>query len=490
MNKKNITKLLNRRQVLKYGLYGSIAAAAPALWTTGCAKFKPQKKPNVLLILLDTARADKFSSMGYKRNTSPNIDAFFAQGTIFQKAYSTACWTLPAHGSLFTGLYPIESGANSETLHLPQTHKTLAQAMTNAGYDTTAFICNSWVSAERGFARGFNEYNEMWRESQRIGTKTNAEEAAVTKTVQWLEKRKNIKNPFFLFMNLNGIHLPYRAKKPFLSQFLKNKYNNKEINRIASITAMWPYLAGKYKLSKKDFQIMNDLYDAEVVFTDYLVKQVFDQLTSMGILDDTLVILTSDHGENLGEHGRIDHNLSMHETTLHIPLMMRYPNRFKPATRDDDLVSILDIAPTILDICGVNKEMQNLNIEKTSLVSQNRDARVFIIASNEKPRAGIALMKQQYPQFDTKTIDYRLRTIRTKLHKLIWTVDKDMQLFDLKNDPRELKNLANSQPEIKNKLHKILVSWLKQTSSAAGTAYFKGQDEESLKLLRSLGYIK
>lgn len=170
--------------------------------------------------------------------------------------------------------------------------------------------------------------------------------------------------------------------------------------------------------------------------------------------------------------------------------MMRYPKTFKPDTRDDNLVSILDIAPTILDICGVNKEMQNLNIEKTSLVSQNRDARAFIIASNEKPRAGIALMKQQHPQFDTKTIDYRLRTIRTKLHKLIWTVDKDMQLFDLKNDPRELKNIAISQPEIKNKLHKILVSWLKQTSSATGTAYFRGQDEESLKLLRSLGYIK
>jgi len=118
-------------------------------------------KPNVVLIVLDTLRGDRLSCMGYNRPTTPHIDAIAAQGTLYTHAFSTCFWTLPAHASLFTGLHPLQAGATSETLHLPADNTTVAEALSGAGYRTAAYVCNSWVSKERGFSQGFGEYIEM-----------------------------------------------------------------------------------------------------------------------------------------------------------------------------------------------------------------------------------------------------------------------------------------------------------------------------------------
>lgn len=493
-NKQRVTGAVSRREVLKYGLYGGLAAITPALWVSGCAGLKKSKRPNVLLIVLDTARVDRFSCMGYERNTSPNIDSIFSEGVIYDNAYSTACWTLPSHASLFTGLYPIQAGATSETLQLPAANITLAQALAEAGYDTIGFNCNGWLSLERGFAKGFEKYNEMWREQNRPDITQSKGPIEVTATqwaIQWLEKRKKQHKPFFMFINLNCIHLPYLPPEPFLSRFVGNKgYNNEEVNRVAAIKSWWQQLAGKLKLSKRDYRILSDLYDGEVGLADRCVGQIVHQLKTSGILDDTLLIVTSDHGENLGEHGRIDHNLSLHETTLHIPLMMRYPPAFKPATRVDDFVSIVDIAPTILDLCRQTEAIEKIKPTQTSLARNDRKRRAFIIAANERPLNGIGLMKERYPEFDTTAIDYRLRAIRTNPYKLIWTVNKGTELFDLNADPGETHNLAGREVEVQAKLSNLLKSWANQIPSAKDISLMKSQDTESLEILRSLGYIK
>lgn len=490
-NKQRVTGAVSRREVLKYGLYGGLAAITPALWVSGCAGLKKSKRPNVLLIVLDTARVDRFSCMGYERNTSPNIDSIFSEGVIYDNAYSTACWTLPSHASLLTGLYPVQAGATSETLQLPSFNTTLAECLKNADYDTAAFVCNSWVSAERGFAKGFTQFHEMWRRARRTTSNPKIEIDATNEILSWLGSRKSSKKPFFAFVNLNCVHLPYQPLEPFLSQFVGGRgYNNKEVNKVAAITSMWPYLAGKLKLAGRDFNILSDLYDGEVGLADRCVGQIVHQLKTSGILDDTLLIVTSDHGENLGEHGRIDHNLSLHETTLHIPLMMRYPPAFKPATRVDDFVSIVDIAPTILDLCRQTEAIEKIKPTQTSLARNDRKRRAFIIAANERPLNGIGLMKERYPEFDTTAIDYRLRAIRTNPYKLIWTVNKGTELFDLNADPGETHNLAGREVEVQTKLSNILKSWANQIPSAKDISLMKSQDTESLEILRSLGYIK
>ncbi len=486
---------LSRREVLKYGLYGGLAAGVSAnLWLGGCGQRRRGKGPNVLLIVLDTARADRFSCMGYKSQTSPNIDAIFSEGVIYQRAYSTACWTLPSHSSLFSGLYPTQAGGTSETLQLPKFNRTLAEVMKEAGYDTAAFVCNAWVSVERGFGQGFDEFNEMWRPENRPDVTQSQGPVELTATqlaASWLEQRKAAKNPFFVFINLNCIHLPYVPTEPFLSSFVGNRgYNNEEVNRIAAVKSMWPYLAGELKLSERDFRIMSDLYDAEVALADSCVGQIIGQLRASGLLDDTVVILTSDHGENLGERGRIDHHLSMYETTLHIPLMIRYPKAFQPGSRISDFVSIVDIAPTVMDLCGAGKSVERQKSAETSLARSDRQHRAFVVAGNERPLAGIGLMRERYPKFDSIAIDYRVRAIRTNLYKLIWNVGGAVELFDIKTDPGELHDISSEQLETRNKLHKMLKVWMERLPMAGDVSFLEGQDEESMKILRSLGYVK
>lgn len=494
-NKPNKQPNITRRQLLKYGFYGGLAGLSSSLWVSGCGKFGGGKKPNVLLIVLDTARGDRFSCMGYKRNTSPNIDRIFAEGTIFENAYSTACWTLPSHASLFTGLYPTQAGATSETLQLPAFNETLAQTLQKAKYKTAAFVCNSWISEERGFASGFDEYHEMWRKSEWTGTAAAvpiAELAATEKILAWLNHRQTNTSPFFMFVNLNCVHLPYAPPDPFLSKFLAGKYDNEDIEKAASVRSMWTYLAGKLKLGEKDFQIMSDLYDGEVAFADYCVGRIVKQVEKLQILDDTIVILTSDHGENLGEHGRIDHHICMYETTLHIPLMIRYPAGFKAAGRISDLVGITDIAPTILDLCNIKKSgMERLKIADTSLAAGSRKRREFVVAGNERPLMGIGLMKERHPEFDTSLIDYRMRAIRNHNHKLIWNINVGAELYDLRTDSGELNDLADEKVGIRNELNAKLIGWMNQhPPSQKVQPLLKGRDKESLNILRSLGYIE
>jgi len=482
-----------RRDFLKCGLRGSVTASlGSCLWLNGCNRHKT-KKPNVLLIVLDTARADHFSFMGYHRNTSPNIDALAQESAVFDRAYSTCCWTLPSHGSLFTGLYPVHAGSTSETLQLPGNNTTITESLAAAGYDTAAFVCNSWISKERGFDQGFGEFNEMWRGDYKNSTTQNhspLETTAVQNINAWISRRETGQKPFFLFANLNGIHLPYTPPEPFLAKFLSQGYTNQQVNRIAAILSWWPFLAGEISLSEKDFRIMNDLYDGEVAFADHLVGQMVNQLKISNMLDDTVIIVTSDHGENLGEHGLIDHMISMYETTLHIPLLIRYPKAFEARSRVKDLVSLVDIVPTVSDLCGISNFKSNAPAGRTSLADKQRISRSFIISGNERPLTGIALMKNQYPAFDTGKIDYKIRTIRSEPYKLIWNVDKSFELYDLDKDPGELTNLADSLPHIRTELHKMLMAWLNKIPDTADIPFLEGQDQESIKILRSLGYLK
>ena len=163
--------------------------------------------------------------------------------------------------------------------------------------------------------------------------------------------------------------MPYRPPEPHLSRFVKPEsgYSNDEVSRMANIAGMWQYLAGELKLSKRDLRILGELYDGEVEFADYCIGEITQRLEKLGIIDNTVLIVTSDHGENLGEHGLIDHLLSMHETTLRIPLVIRYPKRFKAGVRNTDLVSLIDIAPTILDVCNIKENIPTIRPSETSL---------------------------------------------------------------------------------------------------------------------------
>lgn len=472
---------------------GAVAAAGgAALWKYGLVGGRWRKRPNVLLVVLDTARAQSFTCYGLDRPTSPRLDQLCTQGTLFRKAFSTDFWTLPSHASLLTGLYPTETQATSETNCLPDGTPTLAERLQAHGYRTGAIVRNPWVSKERGFARGFQDYVDIWRIQARSDankTDRQVEQEAVDASIAWMT-RGNSSSPFFHFLNLNIAHMPYDPQAEIRAQFLTQPCLPVQLKRLMKVMGMWGHLAGALELSETDLNILRELYEAEISIADDFVGQLVDALADHKILDDTMVIITSDHGENVGDHGMIDHLLSMYDTTLHVPLVVRYPERFQPGSVSEDLVSLIDVAPTVLDVCGIPEEDCEYHGRWGSLCNPDRLTRDFVVAENDRPVNGVKLLNNDFPEFDTSSIDCPMRTIRTHRHKLIWHVDKRVELYDLDHDPGELNNMADSEPEVRDKMLTQLKDWMASVAVERKVEMFQSQDEETIRQLRSLGYAK
>jgi arylsulfatase A-like enzyme len=470
-------------------LFLAAAVLAPALLVSSCSR---TPRPNVLLIVLDTLRGDRLSCYGYARDTTPHIDALAAQGTLYAKTFSTCFWTLPAHASLFTGIHPLQAGATSETLHLPDDNTTLAEVLSAAGYHTAAFVCNSWVSKERGFAQGFSEYYEMWRaenQSPRTSMDQTLESMTVDRVAPWIDRTARQKQPFFLFLNLNGVHLPYDPPGEYATRFLRDTSDPERVHRDMQITSCWDHLTGGLPLDEEDYRIMNDLYDGEVAFADVQVGRLVEALRKSGALDNTIVIVTADHGENLGERDRIDHMMTLYDATTHIPLVIRYPRVFAAGKRIDDLTSIIDIAPTVIDLCGADKGVDYLHVKTTSLANPERKPRAFVVAGNERPVTGVQLLQKRYPGYDWKAIDYRLRSLRTPVYKLIENEGRSVELYDVARDPAESTDLTGSQPDVQKRLLGALTRSFEAMGTSRDKLMFESTDQESLDRLRALGYI-
>lgn len=462
-----------------------------AVVTIGCPRPPDEiavaaPRPNVLLVVLDTTRADSLSCYGHPQATTPAIDAVATQGTLYRNAYATSFWTLPSHASILTGLYPTEAGATSETNHLPEQAVTLAEQLASAGYRTGAVIRNAWITTERGFSQGFGDFIEAWRgEGDRPDIE--GETAAVDSATEWIDARVvGDSQPFFLFVNLNIAHLPYTPPEEVWHRFAPATAPSERVEFLRSISGGWGHLAGKLHLDETDLEILRSLYVGEVAVADSLVARLIDSLDSHDILDDTLVIITSDHGENLGEHGLIDHVLSMYDTTVRVPLVIRYPGRFAPGSVVDDLASLVDLTPTILEICGATDP----SIVSRSLGAPTANLRHAVYAENGRPVNGLRALRRHFPNFDTASVDHPLRMLRLGRDKLIWKVGASAELYDIETDPSELVDRSSAETDIRNRLLDDLRGWATGMTGPTATRSFTSRDAESLKRLRALGYVE
>ena len=214
---------------------------------------------------------------------------------------------------------------------------------------------------------------------------------------------------------------------------------------------------------------------------DALVGRLIDQLIGLELLDETLVIVTSDHGENIGEHGRIDHARSMYETTIHVPLVLRYPPRLVAGTVDDRIVSLIDVFPTIEDAAGIANE----DAAARSLLSPDRITPEFVVAEAERPTTGIRLLAQDFPAEVSSPIDERLKMLRTRRHKIVWHEKGDPEVYDLAQDPAQkptLERLAALMTEILDTNAERSLAYPKKTTTHIPDEVF---DE-----LEALGYVE
>ncbi len=314
-------------------------------------------RPNVVLYVVDTLRADRLGCYGYPRATSPRMDAFARSALVFPDAVAQSSWTLPATASLLTGRTPPRHGAVDVDTQLRPDAVTLAERLSVRGYRTAAFVTNSLVSQSYGFERGFSEFH-LYAEKplERPATYLPARRLD-GRLRRWLE-RNATGAPFFLYVHATDPHWPYvpapRHARPFRSTARSDDEER------AVVRAAGAYFFGNEHhgerpttMPKERVAVLSDLYDGEVRAADEAFGSLLDDLDRLGLLEQTAVVLTSDHGEDFLDHDGLGHGQTLHEEVLHVPLLVRLPGGVRGGERIERPVQQVDVAPTILDLAGV-----------------------------------------------------------------------------------------------------------------------------------------
>jgi arylsulfatase A-like enzyme/Flp pilus assembly protein TadD len=412
----------------------------PLLRITGCAKPSIDIPRHVVLISIDTCRADHLSCYGYPLIITPNIDAVAEQGFIFQNTITPVPITLPAHSSMLTGTIPPYHGVHdNHDYRLNTDHVTLAEILKNHGFSTAAIISAFVLDARFGLNQGFDYYNDRFENppgkdiahnDERRGEETSRFARA------WLDEHQN--ENFFLFLHYFDPHAEYAPPEPYASEYQKNRY------------------AG------------------EIAYTDYCIGQVIDKLKELGIYDSTLLIITSDHGESLGEHGETTHDFFIYQSTLHVPLIFKLPGSTS-SHKIKDRVGLVDIVPTVCKI---------LNIDPPPGI-QGRDlSGLFLDHPPDPTTQNLYYCESLTPQ---RYQANSLLGVVTDRFKYIQT--SRCELYDLVQNPGETSNLIIAQPQRARILQENLRQILEQTVRQTGSNNKIELDEQARKRLESLGYV-
>lgn len=311
---------------------------------------------NVILITISTLRADHVDCLGYERHTTPSFDEFAKENVLFRSAFSTSGWTMPAHGSIFTSLYPSRHGATHIDKRLDDEHYTLAEILRDKGYYCVGFCCNPRLDQEHGFAQGFDLYDD-YSVSIMLNSLTFGNEEALDinkqrtnalindAAIRWLQN--NTHKPFFMFIHYYDNHWDYLPTKPY-AQLYDPEYDG-PID--GTEIAREPLFSNPP--NQKDIRHMIALYDGEVKQTDNDLGEMLKALKDKNLLDNSVVIIMGDHGEQFYEHGHTSHQ-GVYEELIHIPLTISVPEARLGGRVIDSLVSQVDILPTILDYLEIN----------------------------------------------------------------------------------------------------------------------------------------
>jgi arylsulfatase A-like enzyme len=304
-------------------------------------------RPNIVLVSIDSLRADHLGCSGYPRPTSPRIDALAASGIRFAAAWSTTSWTLPAHVSLLSGRSLLGHGVSDSSDRIAPSVPLLAELLHGAGYVTAAVVSAPYLSARYGFARGFDHYDDA---TVSFGSHADSWRGATSPRVHgaveaWL--RAHRREPFFLFVHYWDVHYDYDPPRPFDTMF--------DPDYRGSITAADYYRnpAIRPGMDERDLAHIRALYDGEIRFTDEHVGRLLDLLSALGLDERTLVVLTADHGDEFFEHGRKGHERTLYEEVLHVPLVIAWPGTIRPGQVVREPVSIMDVTPTLLGVAGL-----------------------------------------------------------------------------------------------------------------------------------------
>lgn len=469
--------------------------------------------PNVLILVMDTARAQSLSGYGYERATSPTLDALAADSVLYERAIAPGCWSLPSQMSLLTGLFPAKHGAHELHLSYPHYYPTLPEVLRETGYTTFGVSPNSWMSDEFGTTYGFDTYLKMWQYWPTLPATAEARSRPWIRFAHRLNRfytryrfpNRNrarhvnqalyklidkAREPFFGYVIYWDTHLPYYAYGKHATRWLPPGVDLEHALRVNRNHLV--YHTDQLPMTETDFEILRACYDGALASIDEEIGHLVEYLRQRGILDRTLLIVTSDHGENIGDHRLMSHAYSLHDTLLHVPLIIRYPECFPRGERIASHVQLTDVFPTILDALRLDVPEVRIELQGMSLLEEQTEAEDrFAYAEMLAPHPAIpALNRRAGLPEDTPQPrhDRSLRCIRTLDSKFIWASDGQHALYDLRRDPSETTNLYPEEPEAAAVLEKHLMSW-QPPAGLPLSAPEVHMDEDVRQRLRDLGYI-
>ena len=457
------------------------------------------KSPNVLLIVMDATRARNLSCYGYGRPTSPNLERFAERCVIYEAAISPAGWSLPAHASIFTGLYPSKHGAYERHKYLPREHPTMAELLRARGYRTLAFCYNGYVGPATGLDRGFEEFNRVVESIPRPLRKTVRKIESGIAMLRGLHdagahhtsiqvraavrQSQTDERPFFMFVHYEEPHAPYCPPRKF-NRYLPDGISIRQAKRVNQ--DQWKYLADPTSMGEQDFEVLRALYDAEIMYLDTRIAEVLDWLEELDTLDQTMVIITADHGENIGEHQMMGHQYCLYDTLLHVPLIVHYPRGTAAPTRIGHQVQTLDLLPTILSMLGDTSSEAYRSLQGHDLLSPTE--REFTFAEWERP--DLTPFYQKFPGVDVSRYDRALKMVRSDRYKYIWASDGNHELYDLQADPDETHNVITGRSDVFREMDRRLAGWRAHFKATAPLEEAPEFTQVVKERLRALGYLE
>lgn len=440
----------------------------------------------IIMISLDSLRANRLGSYGYTKPTSPYMDKIASEGALFENAFASDIPTEAVHTSIFTGKVGLRTGVvshGSELTSLPKTTEWLPTMLRKTGF-TTAAVDNLYQLKE-WFARGFRYYINSVGKERWIDAKTVNE-----LTKPWLREHKD--EDFFLFLHYWDPHTPYLPPEEYIPLFYdanKNPYGKQN----TSMDGAYNHLA--YPFFKHhhfdllgpvtDAEYVNALYDAEIRYLDYRLKEIDNYLEELGIKDDTLLIIFGDHGESLTEHDIFWDHCGLYDTTVQVPLIMRWPEYIPQGKRVKGLVQQVDLMPTILE--AINKNAQP-NLEQLT-VPKDTDGRSLWPAMLGQEQATYSKI------YLSECAWQAARGIRTDKYKFIRTMDSgpftrpQRELYDLTTDPEETKNLAETYIELADQFDKDLDVWIDEVLRGSEDPMLKQLEQEGLPFRKRIEKI-
>ena len=503
---------------MKY-LARATALAIPCLLVAlaGCESSEqpePVKRPNIVWIVWDTVRADRLSLYGHDTPTTPFLDEWAQGARVFDNCVTPGSTTLPSHASMFTGLLPMQHGVGNDHPRLDDGYETIAEIMQDGGYATYAYSENPYITAAHNFVQGFDvaeqpadvktvdEANRLtrWRmtggggpiagagvaQAKLAPFLLKAPELVQVGVEEWLSKQ-DADQPVFIFLNYMEAHWPRVPARPFRQRMLPSDQVRLSYTVNPSWQSNWLYSFRELAYPTNTLELMRARYDASLLELDEFFRLLMERLAAAGRLDDTVVVVTSDHGEHLGGQHLLDHQYSVYEPLLRVPLVLWYPGHVEPG-RESRPVVLFDLFPTLLSLAGLDAPA-GLNSEAVSLLTP-RTRRPRLAEYPAAFRGAFEAVWSVNPKLDLSRWDRSLRAYYRGDYKFIWGSDGRNELYNIAVDPTESNNLVLAEPDVASRLAAELEALVSSLEPAdASHQALPTLPADHVERLRALGYV-